>query len=82
MARGGNGLPKVLTGPAKPYPSTPCGQVILGTALWPFQGGLLSITPLGTPSRTPMSGFKLRDRHLFHSFESHVGRDADASSDS
>jgi hypothetical protein len=28
MARGGHGLPKVLLGPAMPYPSTLCGFAV------------------------------------------------------
>jgi hypothetical protein len=59
---GGHGLPKVLLGPAMPYPSTPCDRVTHETALWPFQGwpahraGVLQLysTPLDTPRRTPM----------------------------
>jgi hypothetical protein len=35
MARGGHGLPKVLPGPAMPYPSTPCGRAACGRLL-PF----------------------------------------------
>jgi hypothetical protein len=62
MAMGGHGLPKVLPGPAMPYPSTPCRQATPITALWPFQGwpahraGRLRpfSTPLDTPRRTPM----------------------------
>jgi hypothetical protein len=60
--QGGHGLPKVSLGLAKPGPSTPCGQAIPETALWPFEGwtahsvgGLQpSFTTLDTPCRTPM----------------------------
>jgi hypothetical protein len=38
MARGGHGLPKVLLGPAMPYPSTLCGWATPETAFWAFQG--------------------------------------------
>ena len=62
MARGGHGNLKVSPGPAMPYLSTPCGQAILETALWPFQGWStrrasrlwLSSTPLDTPHCTSM----------------------------
>jgi hypothetical protein len=62
MARGGHGLPKVSIGPAKHYPSTPCGRVTSETTLWPFQGLLAyragslrpSASSLYTPRQTPM----------------------------
>jgi hypothetical protein len=65
MARGGHGIPKVLPGPALPYPSTPCGGATPEMALWLFQGfpahmagGLRPyFTPLDTPCRTRMEGF-------------------------
>jgi len=68
MARGGHGLPKVLTGPVMPCPSTPCGRVTPETALCSFQGwptcrvgGLRpSFIPLDTPRHTPMVWNKSR----------------------
>jgi len=64
MARGDHGLPKVLLGPAMPYPSMPCRRATPETALWlygpfrddpPYTGGLRSSSsPLDTPCRTPM----------------------------
>jgi hypothetical protein len=62
MARGGHGLSKVSTRPAKPKPSTPCGQATPEKTLQPFQGlpahgaGSLqpSSTPLDTPHRAPI----------------------------
>jgi hypothetical protein len=38
MARGDHGLPKVLHGPAMPYPSTPYRRATPETALQPFKG--------------------------------------------
>jgi hypothetical protein len=62
MARGGHGLPKVLLGPAMPYPSTLCGFATPETAFPAFQGwsarrvgGLQpSSIPLVTPFRLPV----------------------------
>jgi hypothetical protein len=62
MARGGHGLPKVLIGPAMPYPSTLCGFATPKTAFQAFQGwsarrvgGLWpSSVPLDTPFRPPV----------------------------
>jgi hypothetical protein len=56
MARDGHGLPKVLPGPAMPYPCTPCRRANPKRALQPFQGWptpkagclRLSSTPLVT----------------------------------
>jgi hypothetical protein len=66
VARGGHGVPKVLIGPAMPYPSTPCRQATPETALRPFQrwpthraGGLW---PYSTPSDTCCGGRKERVR--------------------
>jgi hypothetical protein len=38
MTRGGHELPKVLLGPAMPYPSTLCGFATPETAFWAFHG--------------------------------------------
>jgi hypothetical protein len=64
-ARGDHGLPKVLPGPAMPYPSTSCRQPTPETEgrAWP------SSTDIETPRRPPLltvliSGFKL----ILHGF--------------
>jgi hypothetical protein len=57
-ARSIHGLPKVLLGPAMPYPSTPSGKANSKTALQPFQewsalkaGSLQSLfNPIGHPT--------------------------------
>jgi hypothetical protein len=36
MAKGGHGLPKVIPGPAMPYPSTPCKRATPETGSRPF----------------------------------------------
>jgi hypothetical protein len=62
VARGGHGLPKGSPVPARPDPSTPCGQATPKTALrlflgWPARraGSLWpSSTLLDTQRRTPM----------------------------
>lgn len=62
MARGSDGLPKVLLRPAMPYPSTLCEQATPEAALQPFQrwsalrvtGLRASSIPFDTPRRTPM----------------------------
>jgi hypothetical protein len=64
MARGGHELPKVLLGPAMPYPSTVCGFATPETAFWAFQGwsaprvgGLRSSSiHLDTPFPPPVLG--------------------------
>jgi hypothetical protein len=67
MARGDYGLPKDSPGPAKPYPSTSCGQLPLkrvagvhsggdGSGVDTSRAGSLrpSSTPVDTPRRTPL----------------------------
>jgi hypothetical protein len=62
MARGGHGLPKVLLGPAMPYPSTLCGWATPETAFQAFQrryartvGSLWPYSiPLDTTFRLPV----------------------------
>jgi hypothetical protein len=55
VARGGHGLPKLLLGPAMPYPSTPCGQPSLKWPYSHFRGGLWPFsTPLDSLRRSPL----------------------------
>jgi hypothetical protein len=70
MVRDGRGLPKVSSGPAMPYSSTPVGRATPETASWPFQrwlahraGGLQSSsTPSDSPSPTPLIPFVYETR--------------------
>jgi hypothetical protein len=46
MARGGHGLAKVSPGPARPYPSTPCGPLLLSFGhLTPYVPGHRCLLP-------------------------------------
>jgi hypothetical protein len=49
MARGGHGLPKFSTGPAMPYPSTPCGRATLETK-WQNERPAGVFYPFGHPT--------------------------------
>jgi hypothetical protein len=55
MSRGGHGLPKVSSGLAMSYPSTPCGWATPESSSARRAAGMRSsFTPLDTPRCTPM----------------------------
>jgi hypothetical protein len=67
----GHGLPKVLFGPAIPYPSMACGQATPETALQPFQGDPPAgraacdrLLPVWTPHAVRLGGLGLVELHF------------------
>jgi hypothetical protein len=71
MAWAGPGLPKVSSGPAMPYPSSPYGRATLETAHGRFKGGLPirlaardHLLPLWTPHAARLCQEKQNGKYL------------------